>query len=57
MIMGISGDLRRLAIEYKRDPSGQYYRNLRKMLDLYQTGKTTKEEVVEYVRSWASEHQ
>lgn len=52
--MGLSGDLRRLAIEYKRDPSGQYFRNLEKMLNLYRTGKTTKEKVLEYVRAWAS---
>jgi hypothetical protein len=51
--MGLSGDLKRLAIEYKRDPSGQYYRNLDKMLSLYKTGKTTKSEVLAHVRAWA----
>ena len=51
--MGLSGDLKRLAIEYKRDPSGQYYRNLEKMLNLYTTGKTTKQEVLAYVQRWA----
>lgn len=52
--MGLSGDLKRLAIEYKRDPSGQYYRNLDKMLTLYKTGKTTKQEVLAHVQSWAT---
>lgn len=52
--MTLTGDLHRLAREYKADPSGQYYRNLEKMLNLYSTGKTTKEEVLGYVQRWAT---
>jgi len=52
--MTLTGDLHRLAREYKADPSGQYYRNLEKMLNLYSTGKTSKEEVLAYVQRWAA---
>lgn len=52
--MTLTGDLHRLAREYKADPSGQYYRNLEKMLNLYLTGKTSKEEVLCYVQRWAA---
>jgi hypothetical protein len=52
--MGLSRDLKNMVDEYKRDPSGQYWRNLDKMLNLYQTGKLTKQQVLDHVKEWAS---
>jgi len=52
--MGLSHDLKNMVDEYKRDPSGQYWRNLDKMLNLYQTGKLTKQQVLDHVKEWAS---
>lgn len=51
--MGLGHDLRKMAEEYRKDPSGQYWRNLDKMLNLFQTGKVTKKQVLEHVTEWA----
>lgn len=51
--MGVTRQMKDLLKEYKKDPVGQYYRNLDKMLGLHKTGKQTKQQVLEYVRKWA----
>lgn len=51
--MGLSRQLRDMYKEYKKDPSGQYWRNLDKMLGLHTTGKVSKKQVLEHVRKWA----
>lgn len=51
--MGLKRDLLEKAKEYKRDPTGQYWRHLDKMLNLHNVGKISKKEVLEHVREWA----
>lgn len=53
--MGLSRQLRDMYKEYKKDPSGQYWCNLDKMLGLHSTGKVSKKQVLEHVRKWAEE--
>jgi hypothetical protein len=53
--MGLTGDLKRMADEYRKDPSGQYWKNLQKMLNLHTTGKVSKHDVYVYVKKWAEE--
>lgn len=50
--MGLSRDLKNMLDEYKKDPKGQYWRNLDKLLNLYKTGKVTKHDVLEHVKAW-----
>jgi hypothetical protein len=52
--MGLRGDLKGLAEEYRRDPSGQYKRHLLKILNLHTTGGMSKAEVVVFVKDWAT---
>jgi len=52
--MGLSRDLKNMLDEYKKDPSGQYWRNLDKMLNLHETGKVSRQQVFEHVKEWAS---
>jgi hypothetical protein len=54
-VMGLTGDLKRMADEYRKDPSGQYWKNLQKMLNLHTTGKVSKHDVYVYVKKWAEE--
>jgi len=51
--MGLGRDLRKMAEEYRKDPHGQYWRNLDKMLNLHSTGKVSKQEVLQHVKEWA----
>lgn len=51
--MGLTRDLKKMVDEYRKDPSGQYWRNLDKMLNLHDTGKVSKQEVLKHVREWA----
>jgi hypothetical protein len=52
MRMGLRRDLMDLAREYKKDPKGQYLRNLDKLLDLHTTAGVSPEEVFLHVAAW-----
>lgn len=51
--MGIGKDLKNKYIEFKKDPKGQYFRHLEKMLNLNTIGNISKEDVLDYVEEWA----
>ena len=50
--MGLRKDLMDLAKEYKKDPKSQYYRHLKKILELSKNSNVSKKEVFEYVKTW-----
>lgn len=53
--MGLGGKLKDLTKEYMNDPRGQYFRHLRKILDLCKQSKVSKNEVLNYVKNWYDE--
>jgi len=52
--MGLGKQLKSLTKEYMNDPKGQYYRHLKKILDLHKQSGVTKKEVLEYVDKWSN---
>lgn len=50
--MGLGKNLKDLTKEYMRDPKGQYFRHLEKILNLSKQSKVSKSEVFEYVEEW-----
>jgi hypothetical protein len=50
--MGLSKKLKDLSMEYLHDPKGQYYRHLRKMLELSKSSGVSKQEVKKVVDEW-----
>ena len=50
--MGLTRNMRDLTKEFLRDPKGQYFRHLEKILNLHKQSKVSKEEVIEYVEEW-----
>jgi len=52
IIMGIARKMKDLTKEYMRDPKGQYYRHLKKILDLHKQSGVSKIEVLHYCQKW-----
>ena len=50
--MGLGKQLKDLSKEYMKDPKGQYFRHLQKILDLHKRSGISKEEVIVYVNKW-----
>ena len=50
--MGLGKQLKDLSKEYMKDPKGQYFRHLQKILDLHKRSHVSKEEVIDYVNKW-----
>jgi len=50
--MGLGGKLKDLTKEYLKDPRGQYFRHLQKILDLHKQSGVSKTEVIRYVETW-----
>lgn len=50
--MGLGSQLRNLSKEYLNDPKGQYFRHLKKMLNLHGQSGVSKEEVRQFVKDW-----
>ena len=50
--MGLGKQLKELSKEYMKDPKGQYFRHLQKILDLHKRSGILKEEVIDYVNKW-----
>jgi len=50
--MGIGGRLKNLTKEYMNDPRGQYFRHLKKILDLHKSSGVKKIEVLHYCQKW-----
>ena len=50
--MGLGKQLKDLSKEYMKDPKGQYFRHLQKILDLHKRSGVSKEEVIDYVNKW-----
>jgi len=53
--MGLGRQIKGLTKEYLKDPKGQYFRHLKKLLDISKTHKIPKKEVVRFVRDWEFE--
>ena len=50
--MGIMRDIKGMSKEYMKDPHGQYFRNLDKMLKLYKTSGVPKKKVIQHLKDW-----
>jgi hypothetical protein len=53
--MGLAKQLRSMTKEYLKDPRGQYFHNLNKVLNLSKRSNVKKEEVVKFVNVWAKQ--
>jgi hypothetical protein len=51
--MGLGKQLKDLSKEYMKDPKGQYFRHLKKILNLHKGSGVSKKEVLQYVNEWA----
>jgi hypothetical protein len=54
-IMGLSKKLKDLSMEYLSDPKGQYYRHLRKILELSKASGVSRQEVKKVVDEWVKD--
>lgn len=50
--MGLSKKLKDLTKEYMKDPRGQYFRHLEKILKLSNTYHIPKKDVLDFVHDW-----
>ena len=50
--MGLGKQLKGLTKEYLRDPKGQYFRHLEKILNLHKSSGVSKNEVLDYINNW-----
>ena len=50
--MGLGKQLKDLSKEYMKDPKGQYFRHLQKILDLHKRSGVSKKEVIDYINKW-----
>lgn len=50
--MGLGKQLKNLTKEYMKDPKGQYFRHLDKILDLHKRSGVSKDEVKDYIDKW-----
>ena len=50
--MGLGKRLKDLSKEYMNDPKGQYFRHLKKILDLHSSSFVKKDEVKAFVDKW-----
>ena len=53
--MGLRKNLGDMAKEYAKDPKGQYFRHLLKILELGKTSNVTPKEIKAYVETWVEE--
>jgi hypothetical protein len=53
--MGLSKKLRDLSMEYLHDPKGQYFRHLRKILELSKSSGVSRQEVKKVVDEWVND--
>lgn len=50
--MGVIRDIKHLSSEYMKDPHGQYFRNLDRMLKLYKQSGVPKKKVIAHLKDW-----
>jgi len=53
--MGLRKNLTDLTKEYQKDPKGQYFRHLHKLLEVGLSSGVTTKEIKAYVDTWAEE--
>lgn len=54
--MGLTKKMKDLTKEYMNDPRSQYFRHLKKILELHKTSNVTKKEVLQFVEKWGSKN-
>jgi len=55
--MGVIGDVKSMSREYLKDPHGQYFRQLDKMLKLYKQSGVPKKKVIEHLKLWIEKNE
>jgi hypothetical protein len=56
-MMGMIRDVKAMSREYMKDPHGQYFRNLDKMLKLYKTSGVPKKKVIQHLKDWIEKNE
>jgi len=54
--MGLSGQLKGLTKEYLKDPQGQYFRQLDKILSFHAKSHVPVEKVIAHLQKWIADN-